>query len=134
MRFFDLFRRYRSRPTSEVGVRRPLDDTPYERDPRATVLSVNTPPGQYVYVCDVQGIVHIAPDGPHQHPKVLGKGSAAMGAGTLTILTPGTVSKLDNISGTFRFPGTELPRIAEAIRKQGLSVDKDAIRVFDFGM
>ncbi|HRX81247.1 MAG TPA: hypothetical protein P5307_19395, partial [Pirellulaceae bacterium] len=44
------------------------------KNPSSALLSTNTSPGTYVYVRDVDGLIHILPDGPGLHPSVLGNG------------------------------------------------------------
>lgn len=108
----------------------PLDKTPYPRDPRSKPVSGSTADGGYVYVQDGQGIVHVLPDGPHLHPKVLGRGQSAEYAGDLTI-QGGKVTDLTNLSGTFQFDSEEgLKAAAKQIRQQGLEVEPGAVRFF----
>jgi hypothetical protein len=47
--------------------------------------------------------IHIVPDGPHIHPKVLGGGREALYAGEIVIGPTGAVEEATNLSGTFRF-------------------------------
>jgi RHS repeat-associated protein len=117
----------------QIGpIKAPLDPIPYEPHPLAARLSASAEPGDYVYVRDTSGDVHIAPDGPHVHPRVLGGGQSATGAGTLTIAPGGAVTSLDNISGTFQFGADTLPGVAGAIERQGLTVAPGAIRPFQW--
>jgi len=84
----------------------------------------------YVFVQDVQGTVHVVPDGPHMHPKVLGNAEPALYAGDLTIQF-GRVADVTNLSGTFQFDDEAGLRAAAAqIRQQGLQIDKGAVRFF----
>jgi len=53
----------------------PLDPTPYPADPRTRPAAPDLADGGYVYVRDTNGVVHVLPDGPHLHPKVLGGAS-----------------------------------------------------------
>lgn len=83
--------------------KRPLDSTPYPRSPDSRPIGPNEPPGRYAFVVDLQETVHIAPDGPHVHPKVLGGGREALYAGEIVISPVGVVEDVTNLSGTFRF-------------------------------
>lgn len=108
----------------------PLDKTPYPKDPRSRPIDTSFADGGYVYVRDDSGIVHVLPDGPHLHPKVLGGGQPASYAGDLTI-QQGEVVDLTNLSGTFQFDDEAgLREVAEEIRKQGLIVVSGAVRFF----
>ncbi|SRR5579884_493432 len=108
----------------------PLDTTPYPRDPRSTPIGPGIPDGGYVYVQDANGIVHVLPDGPHLHPKVLGGARPASYAGDLTI-QGGKVWDLTNLSGTFQFDDEDgLRAVARQLRQQGLVVEPGAVRFF----
>lgn len=79
---------------------------------------------------DGQGIVHVVPDGPHMHPKVLGGCQPAAYAGDLTIQA-GKVWDLTNLSGTFQFDSEDgLRAVARQIRQQGVEVEPGAVRFF----
>jgi len=111
-------------------MRAPLDPTPYPRDPKSVPISASLADGGYVYVQDSQGIVHVLPDGPHLHPKVLGGGEPAMYAGDFT-LVDGKVADLTNLSGTFQCDDEQgLRNVAEEFRKIGLEVEAGAVRFF----
>lgn len=108
----------------------PLDKTPYAQDPRSVPIHPALPDGLYVYVQDIQGIVHVLPDGPHLHPKVLGGSQPANYAGDLTI-DEGMVVDLTNLSGTFQFDDEAgLKAVAEQIRQLGLLLASGAVRFF----
>lgn len=108
----------------------PLDTTPYPRDSRSQPIDAAVGDGSYVYVRDGNGTVHLLPDGPHLHPKVLGGGQSAAYAGDLTI-RGGKVVDLTNLSGTFQFEDEDgLKAVAEEIRKQGVTVEPGAVRFF----
>jgi hypothetical protein len=74
----------------------PLDMTAYPADNRSMPLAKNLQDGLYVYVQDLHGIVHVVPDGPHMHPKVLGNALPAQYAGDLTV-TNGSIADLTNL-------------------------------------
>jgi hypothetical protein len=108
----------------------PLGATPYARDPRSAPVSSTTPDGAYAYVRDTQGIIHVLPDGPHIHPKILGGGLPATYAGDMTILS-GEVTDVTNLSGTFQFDDEQgLCDVARQLRAQGLKVLPGAVRLF----
>ena len=108
----------------------PLDRTPYPQDSRSRPIDATIADGGYVYVCDSNGTVHVLPDGPHLHPRVLGGGQSASYAGDLTV-QGGKVVDLTNLSGTFQFDDEAgLKAVAEEIRQQGLTVEQGAVRFF----
>jgi hypothetical protein len=83
-----------------------------------------------VYVRDANGTVHVAPDGPHMHPKVLGGAQPACYAGDLTIEN-GAVADLTNLAGTFQFKSRAgLLDVAKQLECQGLSIKPGAVRFF----
>ncbi len=108
----------------------PLDPTPYPQDPRSRSADASLPDGGYVYVQDLKGTIHVLPDGPHLHPKVLGGGLAAQYAGDMTV-RGGRVVDLTNLSGTFRFGDEDgLRSMAAELRQRGLVVEPGAVRFF----
>ena len=56
------------------GAYPPLDKRRYPQSPDSTVFSNTTADGKYVYVLDENNVLHIAPEGSHMHPRVLGGG------------------------------------------------------------
>jgi hypothetical protein len=111
-------------------LRDPLDPTPYARDLRSHPIDATVADGGYVYVQDGNGTVHVLPDGPHLHPKILGGGLPAAYAGDLTI-RGGRVADLTNLSGTFQFDDEDgLREVAAELRRQGLVVEPGALRFF----
>ena len=108
----------------------PADTTPYPQDPRSQPVSASLPDGGYVYVRDANGTVHVLPDGPHLHPKVLGGGQPALYAGDMTV-RGGRVVDVTNLSGTFQFDDEAgLREVAAELRRQGLAVEAGAVRFF----
>jgi hypothetical protein len=108
----------------------PLDRAPYPKDPRSQPITATVPDGGYVYVRDANGTIHVLPDGPHLHPKVLGGGLPASYAGDMTV-QGGRVVDLTNLSGTFQFDEEDgLLEVAEELRRQGLVVEAGAVRFF----
>lgn len=108
----------------------PQDPTAYPKDPRSRPISTSIPDGGYAYVRDGTGTVHVVPDGPHMHPKILGGGQPAMYAGDMTIRR-GRVVDLTNLSGTFQFDDEDgLREVAAEIALQGLVVEIGAVRFF----
>src|SRR5438270_12174966 len=78
------------------------DPERYRRHPQSTPFSASLPAGVYVYVQDCAGVVWMAPDGPHAHPRVLGGARPAVAAGELTLGEKGEVLSINNLSGTFK--------------------------------
>ena len=108
----------------------PLDKTPYPRDPRSRPVDASLASGSYVYVRDANGTVFVLPDGPHLHPMVLGGAQPASYAGDMTV-RDGRVVDLTNLSGTFQFDDeVGLKEVAEELRRQGLIVERGAVRFF----
>lgn len=111
--------RERSRP-----LKSPLDPA----DPRSRPVAPGLPDGGYVYVREGNGTIHVLPDGPHLHPKVLGGARPALYAGDMTV-RGGQVADLTNLSGTFQFDDEDgLREVAVELRRQGLVVDPGAVR------
>jgi RHS repeat-associated protein len=110
----------------------PLDVHPYARDHSSRVLSPGVKAAEYVYVQDADGVVHIATNGGHMHPRVLGGAAPAAGAGTLIVDAEGVVTEVTNFSGTFRFGPDTLPQVVEAIRQQGLKVAPTAPKAYNW--
>ena len=108
----------------------PLDDRKYERDVRSRAITSQLPDGAYVFVRDVDGTVYVLPDGPHQHPKVLGSGKPALYAGDFS-KRGNIVTDLTNLSGTFQFDdATGLLSVATALEEIGLAIQTGAVRLF----
>ena len=108
----------------------PLDETPYEQDPRSKPLRPGAEDGGYVYVQDEQGVVYALPDGSHRHPKVLGLARPAMYAGDLT-LKDGKIADITNLSGTFQFDDPDgLLNVVAVLREVGFVVEENAVRFF----
>lgn len=79
---------------------------------------------------DAHGTIHVLPDGPHLHPRILGGGQSVMYAGDLTI-SGGRVVDLTNLSGTFQFDDEDgLREIATELDRVGLVVEVGAVRFF----
>jgi hypothetical protein len=111
-------------------LRYPQDSTPYPKDPRSQPIDARIADGEYAYVRDANGTVHVVPDGQHVHPKILGGGLPAMYAGDMTI-RGGRVADLTNLSGTFQFDDEDgLREVAMELQRQGLQVDAGAVRFF----
>ncbi len=108
----------------------PLDPFPYDQDPQACRIHRALPDGLYVYVQNLQGEIWVTSDGPHQHPRVLGKARAALYAGDLSI-EDGKITELTNLSGTF-LPDHEngLRAVHENLLQQGWIVESGGVRFF----
>lgn len=103
----------------------PLDKSAYPRSTDSRPLDIGESVGRYVYVVDLDGIIHIAPDGPHVHPCVLGLCKPAFYAGEITIDQPGSVEEITNLSGTFQFDSQlSLCCVASHLRQLGFTVDE----------
>jgi hypothetical protein len=86
--------------------------------------------GGYVYVQDIDHVIHIMIDGPHHHVRVLGQAAPALYAGDLTIKR-GRIADLTNLSGTFQFDDASgLLEIANAMEAFGFEIDSGAVRLF----
>ena len=83
--------------------KRPLDRTPHPRSSDGRPLRPNELPGRYAFVVDLRETIHVVPDGPHVHPRVLGGGREALYAGEIVIGLTGVIEEVTNLSGTFRF-------------------------------
>jgi hypothetical protein len=101
----------------------PGDPFPYLKARGSHQLTTNTPTGKYVFVVDLNDVIHVAPDGPHMHPQVLGYAESALYAGELSIDSPGLVDEITNLSGTFRFKSRKsLCCVASGLRQLGFGV------------
>ena len=110
----------------------PIDETPYERDPQTQRIHLNIPDGTYVYVQDTRLEIHVLPDGPHRHPKILGNCQPAIYAGDLTVFD-GKIRDVTNLSGTFQFSDAEgLLNVVQALESIGFAVLPGAVRLFHF--
>lgn len=101
----------------------PLDPHPYPPAPGSRQLSPHEPVGHYVFVVDVNEVIHVAPDGAHMHPQVLGQAAPALYAGEIVIDHVGSVEEVTNLSGTFRFQNKRsLCCVASGLRRLGFTV------------
>jgi hypothetical protein len=111
-------------------MRLPADPFPYPQDPDSRPIDAAITDGLYVYVQDDAGVVWVLQDGPHMHPKVLGKASPAAYAGDLTV-EDGKIKDVTNLSGTFQCDDEiGLLAVADQLRKQGLEIEPGAVRFF----
>jgi hypothetical protein len=109
----------------------PLDQRSLSPDPLRREFSRNIEPGFYVYVLDCKGTVWIAPNGSHQHPRVLGRARPVAGAGEIQIGVDGEVTMINNESGTFQCHKDSLMTVVGAIVRQGGRVAQPAIQMLD---
>ena len=101
----------------------PLDRHPYAKSRSSRRLSRSAPAGRCVFLVDLDDVIHVAADGPHMHPQVLGGAQSALYAGEITIDRAGAVDEVTNLSGTFRFRSEQsLCRVADVLRRLGFSV------------
>ncbi len=108
----------------------PQDPYPYEPDPRACRIHRVLPDGLYVYVQDLMGDIWIAPDGAHQHPKILDHAQPVQFAGDLSI-EDGRIADLTNVSGTFQCDDENgLRAVREVLVQQEWEVSIDGVRFF----
>jgi RHS repeat-associated protein len=105
-------------PGKAEGAYPPLDPRKYKPSKDSAVFSNKTPDGKYVYVLDEAGVIHIAPEGSHMHPKILGGGQRVNGAGGFEVKN-GQIVDIDNMSGTFRPHPDTLGAVEQAITAQG---------------
>lgn len=109
----------------------PLDPFPYAQDPRSQRLHPGLRDGNYVFVQDCQGEIFVLPDGPHLHPKVLGKARPALYAGDL-VVKKGEIVSLTNLSGTFQFEDPDgLREVAACCQQNGFFLHPQCVRFFD---
>ncbi|MBL8826882.1 MAG: hypothetical protein JNM18_07825 [Planctomycetaceae bacterium] len=108
----------------------PLDPFPHVPDPRSRALALGVTDGNYVYVLALTGVLHVLPDGPHLHPKILGLAQPVLYAGDLRI-TNGKICDVTNLSGTFQFDDAQgLLEVARALEALGFVVEPAAVRFF----
>ncbi|NJO16765.1 MAG: RHS repeat-associated core domain-containing protein [Thioploca sp.] len=117
--------------SSPRALKYPLDRFPFSKHPLSRRLSPGETAGEYVYIKDAKGVVHIGPNRSHMHAQLLGGGKPVTGAGTLTIDSKGVVIELTNISGNFQFSAESLIWVKKAIEKQGLRVAPEAFRSYE---
>jgi hypothetical protein len=111
-------------------MKHPLDPKPYRQDSRSRELTVEVSDGGYVYVLDLQGVIHALPDGPHLHPKILGNAQPVEYAGDLTI-RDGRISDVTNLSGTFACDDREgLRNVVDELRRLEFEINEGAVRYF----
>ena len=111
-------------------MKKPNDSTPYPRDPESKPIDFDIEDGCYVYVQDEHDLIHVLPDGPHLHPKVLGGGLPAKYAGDLTV-SKTKIIDVTNLSGTFPFDDENgLRQVADKLRQLGFDVVVGAVRFF----
>jgi hypothetical protein len=116
--------------TAILPTKPPLDPFPYPQQPDSRPFAPQLEPGSYVYAQDADGVVWVAPDGPHMHPQILGGAKPVAGAGELTVEAGGVVTEVNNISGTFQCGPETLPQVIDALRNQGATVRPDAAKPF----
>jgi hypothetical protein len=104
----------------------------YPQSPLSKPANPLIEPGEYVFVQDADGIVHVVPNSPHMHPRVLGGGQPAAAAGEIVVDANGVVTELNNISGTFQHSPGVLNAVKEALERAGIPVDPNAIRPFEW--
>jgi hypothetical protein len=110
--------------------KKPIDRRRYPQDRRSREIAPGIPDGDYVYVVSTNGVIWVAPDGCHMHPKVLGNAQPADYAGEVRV-TDGKIAELTNNSGTFQFGKAKgLRNVAQKLRDLGFVVEYGAVRFF----
>lgn len=101
----------------------PGDPYPYPKAADSCRLTRTAAAGNYVFVVDLDGVIHVAPDGLHMHPRVLGNAEPGLYAGEISIDQPGSADEVTNLSGTFRFKSKRsLCCVASGLMALGFSV------------
>ena len=103
------------------------DPIRHKRHESSRVFSSALPAGRYVYVQDCEGVIWVATNGSHMHPRVLGGARPAAGAGELEVDELGEVISLDNDSGTFQCHPDTLLSVIGGLIVQGAIIDPDVI-------
>ncbi len=107
-----------------------LDSTHYTRSRRTRLLTSSLRDGLYVYARSPTGEIYVLPDGPHQHPRILGTASPVLYAGDMTIEN-GMIVDVTNLSGTFQCQDREaLIAVVDAMKESGCLVAPGAVRFF----
>jgi len=107
----------------------PLDKHPYPQHSRSQPLTLDVENGVFVYVLR-DSIIHVLPDGPHRHPKILGNGHAVDYAGDLT-MKQRIIIDLTNLSGTFICDAPDgLLQVAHHLEQLGFIISEGGIRYF----
>lgn len=109
----------------------PRDPERYQRHQQSRVFSPALPAGVYVFVQDCDGVVWVAPDGFHMHPRVLGRARPVVAAGELTLDENGEVLVINNLSGTFRCDSDCLFTAVGGLIVQGATVRPEAISRYE---
>ena len=105
------------------AAKKPKDRTRYAISPDSWPLTFGEPVGRYVFVVDLTETIHVAPDGSHMHPKVLGLAQAALQAGEISIDRLGGIEEVTNCSGTFQFDSQQSLCVATRLGRIGFAVD-----------
>lgn len=108
----------------------PLDATPYAQHSGSQPIRPGIASGNYVYVMDLNGVIHVLPDEPHRHPRILGAAQSVKYAGDLMIKEC-TIIDVTNLSGTFDCDDAAgLLDVADELRRQGFLVSSRGVRFF----
>jgi hypothetical protein len=109
-------------------------DPNHRRHPESRRFSPNLRAGDYVFVQDVFGVVHVLrqDDQPgHAHHVVLGRARAAVSAGELILGEDGEIIEINNISGTFQCaPDCLFAAIGGLVRQGAIFTSDTHIREF----
>lgn len=106
----------------------------HRRHQESRRLSRDLPPGEYVFVQDVFGVVYVLRQDQqpgHAHHVVLGRARPAASAGELIVGDGGVILEINNISGTFQCaPDSLLTAIGGLVRQGGIFNNDTQIREF----
>ncbi len=114
----------------------PLGDSDpnHRRHRESHRFSPDLPPGDYVFVQDVFGVMYVLRQDQqpgHAHHVVLGRARSAVSAGELILGDGGVILEINNISGTFQFaPDSLLPAIGWLVRHGAIFSNDSQIREF----
>jgi hypothetical protein len=115
----------------KLPTKAPLDKFKYPQAPGSKPFSPTIEPGDYVFVQDENGVVHVLKETEgHLHPKILGNAQPAAAAGGLKVGPEGKILEIDNASGTFKFKPDTLEQVKQALKNQGANVDDTVLKPF----
>jgi hypothetical protein len=101
------------------------------KSPDSKPFSPDIEPGDYVFVRDRDGVVHVLKETEgHLHATILGGKESVSGAGGIKVGPGGKILEIDNASGTFKFKPDILEQVKEALRQQGANVDGAVLKPF----
>jgi hypothetical protein len=118
-------------PAPQMPSKAPLDKFKYPKAPGSKPFSPTVEPGDYVFVQDQKGVVHVLKETEgHLHPKILGNAEPVTAAGGLKVGPGGKILEIDNASGTFKFKPEILEQVKKALKDQGANVEDAVLKPF----